>query len=205
MRTFIALEPPEDFIGEVAAVARQLKPFVEARYIPRRNYHLTLAFLGDIHESRIADVVRCMESAAEGIPRMMEGHESDSMDLNDSASNIDVGFDSRISSVMEIPLIPDGIGKFGKPHNATLWLGLSKNPVLMNLVKRLRGELAETGIAFDDKSFIPHITLARHADIPEIELPSIMFPRRANAQCMTLFKSMLSKEGAEYDPLYSIS
>ena len=102
------------------------------------------------------------------------------------------------------PLKPDGIGKFGKSHNATLWLGIAKVPELMELAERVREELRVRGIEFDDKAFLPHITLARHADIPNTELPQLLFPQEALAHKVTVFKSTLSKEGAIYKPLHTI-
>ena len=172
MRAFIALELPPEFEGEVAAVVRQLSSVIEARYIPRENYHITLAFLGDIGEPQVRDAADAIERAAKGI--------------------------------RDIPLAPDGIGKFGKPHNATLWMGIAKAPELMGLGALVRDELSAHGVPFDEKDFLPHITLARHAEIPSIELPQLLFPHNDLASRLTLFKSTLSKEGAIYKPLHTV-
>lgn len=172
MRTFIALELPDEFAGEVAAVARQLSSVVEARYIPRENYHITLAFLGETSELQVRDAMAALGQAATG--------------------------------ATHIPLKPDGIGKFGKAHNATLWMGVAKVPELMELAERMRGALEEAGVGFDDKAFLPHITLARHADIPNAELPQLLFPQEAEAHKATLFKSTLNRDGAIYKPLHTV-
>lgn len=51
MRTFIALDIPEEFADDVAALARVLSASVEGRFLARDTYHLTLAFLGDIDDA----------------------------------------------------------------------------------------------------------------------------------------------------------
>lgn len=172
MRTFIAIELPPQFEGEVAAVARQLSAVIEARYIPRENYHITLAFLGEASEIETRDAIAALEEAAAGMA--------------------------------SFPLKPDGIGKFGKSHNATLWMGIAKVPELMGLAERVRNALSDAAISFDDKAFLPHITLARHADIPNAELPQLLFPQEALAHKVTLFKSTLHKDGAIYKPLHTV-
>ena len=172
MRAFVAIELPPSFAGEVAAVARQLSAAIEARYIPRENYHITLAFLGEVSEAQLHDAMEALDEAAAGME--------------------------------PFPLVPDGIGKFGKSHNATLWMGIAKVPGLMELAERLRKALQARGVDFDDKAFLPHITLARHADIPNAELPQLLFPQEAMAERVTLFKSTLHKDGAIYKPLHTV-
>lgn len=103
-----------------------------------------------------------------------------------------------------IPLVPDGLGKFGKPHDATLWLGISPARELMDLAEAVRAELAARDLPFDCKAFRPHITLARRAKLPRGPLPELVFPEASPAVAVTLFKSSLTPEGARYKPLYTI-
>lgn len=172
MRTFLALELPEQFKDETAVVARQLSAVIDARYTPRENYHITLAFLGEMSETEVRGAINALEEAASAVP--------------------------------PIPLLPDGIGKFGRSHNATLWLGIAKVPEIMKLAETLRRALNERGIDFDEKAFLPHITLARHANIPKAQLPQLLFPQEAKAIKVTLFKSTLNKNGAIYKPLRTV-
>lgn len=172
MRAFIAVELPSQFADEVASVARQLSAAIRARYLPRENYHITLAFLGDIPEVQVRSAIEALDEAASGLE--------------------------------PFTLRPEGIGKFGKPQNATLWMGIAKVPELMDLAERLREGLKERGLEVDDKAFRPHITLARHAVIPKTELPLLLFPQETLANGAALFKSTLSKDGAEYKPLHAI-
>ena len=63
MRTFIALEVPDGFRFEVASLARQLAEHVDGRFTQPDNYHLTLAFLGDVGEREIASAIDALEAA----------------------------------------------------------------------------------------------------------------------------------------------
>lgn len=103
-----------------------------------------------------------------------------------------------------VGLAPDGLGTFGRPRDATLWLGLRPAPELLALADDVRAALDACGVAYDRKAFRPHITLARRARMPKGELPTLMFPEPSQATCVTLFKSELSSEGATYKSLYTI-
>lgn len=103
-----------------------------------------------------------------------------------------------------IPLRCVGLGSFGKPSDATLWLGVDADPALLDLVQSVRSGLDATGITYDTKPFKPHITLARRTRLPRgTSLPALPFPNTDRADTVTLFKSTLSSEGACYKPLFS--
>lgn len=174
MRAFIALELPVEFADDIAAMARVLSASVEGRFLSRDTYHVTLAFLGDIAE---ADITRAMDALDEAC--------------------------DRIDETSAVPLVPDGLGKFGRASDATLWLGLAKEAPLIALAERLRESLHIRGMNFDEKTFLPHVTLARRVHLPKRVLPQLAFPVPANATAITLFKSTLSREGAIYKSLYS--
>lgn len=175
MRTFIAIDVPADMKDGLAAVARSLQGVVEGRFVPRTNYHMTLAFLGDTPQAMIEYAQVAMDHAVK---------QTDSLD--------------------GINLKADRLGIFGRKSNATLWMGFAKDPKLMELAIHLREQLDQSGFALDDKSFLPHVTLARHAKLPRGHLPNIPFPDAGEAGQLTLFKSELHSDGATYEPLYSI-
>lgn len=173
MRAFIAVELPPQFRDEAASVARQLGATIDARYTPRENYHVTLAFLGDIDEGELRRAISALERVT--------------------------------ADASSLALIPDGIGKFGRASNATLWLGLAKTSELMKLAHNLHETLRDEGVDFDDSNdFLPHITLARRANILHAELPQLLFPQEALAVKVTIFKSTLERSGAIYKPLYTV-
>ena len=168
MRVFVALELPQAFASDIAALSRQLKYAVEGRFLAAETYHLTLAFLGEATEAGIASAIEaaCTNAAA-------------------------------------IPLRSDGLGKFGRASDATLWLGIAATPDLMRLAETVREELGARGGAYDGKPFKPHITLARRVRIPRTDLPPLAFPLNDEASAVTLFKSTLARDGATYKPLYT--
>lgn len=172
MRAFIALEPPEGFVEDVVAMARVLSAAVEGRFVPRHNYHVTLAFLGDFDEAQAREAMDAMDEAC--------------------------------AEAAAAPMRPDGLGKFGRASDATLWLGLAPDAELTGLADRMREALGSRGIGFDEKPFLPHITLARRARLPKGALPELAFPLPCSAARVTLFKSTLSCDGAQYKPLYEI-
>ncbi|ACV22940.1 2'-5' RNA ligase [Slackia heliotrinireducens] len=99
-------------------------------------------------------------------------------------------------------LSPGGLGVFGKPKDCTLYLELQKDPSLLTLCKGLREELESRDVPFDSKPFLPHVTLARRAHVPDGNLAGIPFPNACRADRVVLFKSVLTPEGASYSPLY---
>ena len=172
MRTFTALELPDDFIADIAALSRRLKATLEGRFLQTETYHLTLAFLGDIAEVDANTVIEAMEAACAGAG--------------------------------SISLRSDGLGKFGRASDATLWLGIAPAPELTQLAERVREELAARNIPFDEKPFKPHITLARRVRIPKTDLSALAFPQESEASIVTLFKSTLARDGATYKPLHTV-
>lgn len=172
MRSFIALEPPVSLREDIAALARQLKTSVRGRFVPRENYHVTIAFLGDVIERELADAMLALDEAA-----------------------------SRFTPV---ELAPDGLGKFGRANDATLWLGFTQDPKLMELAAFVREGLDDAGVNYDSKPFVPHLTIARRAALDSGTLPALPFPAPAHADELTLFKSTLTGDGAIYEPVYTV-
>ena len=97
-----------------------------------------------------------------------------------------------------------GLGTFGRSRDATLWLGIEKDQQLMDLASRVREELSARGLAYDEKGFLPHVTLARRARVPRGSLGDLAFPLPDEATRVTLFRSILEPDGARYKPLYAV-
>lgn len=64
MRTFIALELPERFAGEVSQLSRVLSYEIQARFGKHGSHNIVLAFLGDINDGQIMPVIAAMNAAA---------------------------------------------------------------------------------------------------------------------------------------------
>ncbi len=104
-----------------------------------------------------------------------------------------------------LELRSEGLGTFGRRSDATLWLGIAQDPELMALDVRLREELRSRGLSYDEKAFLPHVTLARRARMPRGDLGALPFPEPDVAREVTLFRSILGPEGARYKPLHTVT
>lgn len=112
--------------------------------------------------------------------------------------------DAACAGVRAVRCAADGLGTFGRSRDATLWLGIARDPDLMRLAGRLRAEFLGRGLEVDAKPFRPHVTLARRARMPEVPLGDLAFPEPDRAHAVTLFRSTLGSEGATYKPLYRV-
>lgn len=113
--------------------------------------------------------------------------------------------EAACEGVRPVELVSTGLGTFGRKNDATLWLGVRGDAGLSALAEAVRAELKARGVAFDEKSFRPHITLARHAKFSVGALEGLPFPRAEKATKVTLFKSTLEPTGAVYKVLYSFA
>lgn len=125
------------------------------------------------------------------------------IDEREAASAIDA-MEAACKGLGPITLRSDGLGKFGRSQDATLWLGIASSPQLESLAARLREELSARDAPFDGKPFKAHVTLARRASLPQADLPPLAFPLDDQARRVTLFKSTLKRDAATYKPLHSI-
>jgi 2'-5' RNA ligase len=113
--------------------------------------------------------------------------------------------DATCAEAAPISVTPCGLGRFGKPRDATLWLDFTPCPALNDLAERLRDELDSRGLSYDSKPFKAHLTLARHARLhKDTHLDGLVFPAESTIDTVTLFKSTLTQEGAHYKPLYTV-
>lgn len=66
MREFVALELPEAFADETAALARRLEAVCDGRFVAAESLHVTLAFLGELDEAGTRAALDAVESACAG-------------------------------------------------------------------------------------------------------------------------------------------
>ena len=82
------------------------------------------------------------------------------------------------------------------------WAGIEPSDSLEALVKRLRRVLAEHGIPFDRKKFVPHITLIRkpscRAEIPLDEVIQRLPAESMTVDRISLMRSDRGKDGMIY-------
>lgn len=83
------------------------------------------------------------------------------------------------------------------PHNRIGWLGCSApGAPLADLAERLRRVLRESGVAFDARPFVPHVTLLRNA--PGGPVPACA-PVRWRVGDFVLAASRTDADGARYE------
>ena len=96
------------------------------------------------------------------------------------------------------PLVLSHLGFF--PEANVLWAGVEPSEELEHLAARVRHSLAEAGIPFDRKKFVPHITLARKPSVPSgVVLSEIPVPRVSMiVEEVCLYRSDPGKNGMVY-------
>ena len=68
MRLFIAAELPTEVHEALCETSALLRDAVRGRYVPTTNFHVTLAFLGEVPGSQVVDVVTALEEGCAGQP-----------------------------------------------------------------------------------------------------------------------------------------
>lgn len=92
-----------------------------------------------------------------------------------------------------------GLGSFGE----LWWAGLEESEELSSLVRQLRQKLAQAGIPFDKKKFLPHITLVRKPEFKQApDFGALSLPQTAmRAERVSLMLSTRGKHGMIYTRL----
>ncbi len=92
-------------------------------------------------------------------------------------------------------LVPDGVGSFGDHW----WAGVRESVPLAAVARRVRRALAEGGIPFDRKGFVPHITLIRRASKAPERIR--IAPRGMTVDSISLMRSDRGRNGMIYTEL----
>ncbi|MBR1828875.1 MAG: RNA 2',3'-cyclic phosphodiesterase [Atopobiaceae bacterium] len=99
-----------------------------------------------------------------------------------------------------LPVALGELGSFGRRNSAVLWQGVEGGELLDALARDVRASLKDAGFSLDDKSFLPHVTLMRAADLTKGALPMPALARGV-VDTVTLFSSDLSGAHPVYTPL----
>lgn len=186
MRAFIAIELPQEIKDFLGRIQNQLKTSgADVKWVNPENIHLTLKFLGEIDEKKMAKISEI---------------------LNDIAENKN-SFHIRISSLgafpnMDFPrVIWVGIGQGDTETKA--------------IAKELEQNLAQLGIPKEDKPFSCHITIGRtRSTLNREKLVRSLKSAQDSAgkenltlsvTNLALFKSTLTPKGPIYEVLHNAS
>jgi 2'-5' RNA ligase len=176
MRTFIAIEIPDEIKKEMAELQRRLKGSgVDAGWTRPEGIHLTLKFLGEVPESRLPEIMAALADAARDI----------------NAFRLDVGGVGTFPNPRSARVV---------------WVGVSGEvEKLARLQTAVEDAMAGLGFEREKRAFTPHLTLGRikyiHAreqwvqaleSVKDAKLPSI------EVKSVSLMKSELKPSGAVY-------
>lgn len=176
MRTFIAIEIPENIKKELIEAQNKLKGSgVEAGWTRPEGIHLTLKFLGEVDESRIPEIMAALTQA-------IQGH---------------TAFRIKISGAGAFPNLRNA---------RVAWIGVAGALMnLAALQKSVEASMASLNFEPEERAFTPHLTLARikfirsrdawlkaFEQIKDIQLPEF------EVTGVSLMKSELRRTGAIY-------
>ena len=187
IRSFIAIELPPQFRLGLRELQAKLKPENRgpAKWVDPDSIHLTLRFLGNIGEDRLSAITRAIATATAGIPPFC--------------------------------LKTGRIGAFPNLKRVqVVWVGLDGDlERLLELKQRLDSELKPLGFPAEERTFTPHLTLARlrqQASALEREqmgrlISDIGLERvyQMSVTSLSLMRSHLTREGAIHHQISSIA
>ena len=198
MRLFIAIPLSKEAIKFVAQeledIKRKFTPRDKIRFMPEKNWHFTLVFLGQQNESAPAMVEGALKDALFGI----------------NVPNIE--FEKILyGPIGKTPARGEARqGRRDKPPRM-IWLTTSaETSKRLNIIKtKIESELEKTNVRWQKESrpYRGHLTLARLEPKPIETMPNIErgFSFNYQALSVSLMESTLKKSGAEYNTLAEIS
>lgn len=185
MRTFIAIELPENIKASLARWQEKLKTaHADIKWVEKDNIHLTLKFLGEVDENKISEISAILEKIGQTYP----------------------SYQATISSLGGFPKIE---------YPRVIWAGIGNgDQETKNIVKQIENSLEEIGIPKEDRLFASHITLGRsRSEKNQKKLGELLGKLKAEFTNMesfevrkiTLFKSQLSPKGPTYQAIREVS
>jgi 2'-5' RNA ligase len=186
IRSFIAIELSEEAKEGLARLRKKLEREEHrfVKWVDPGGIHLTLKFLGNIPFKRVAEITEAMKEAAQGISP----------------------FHLEIS----------GLGAFPSLRQARVfWVGIGgEMDKLSRLQQNIDSALAVLGFAKEERSFVPHLTLARireGASPPErrsfgelVDSTAFEDKYHVEVEAISLMRSQLTPAGAIYTCLSEV-
>jgi 2'-5' RNA ligase len=180
IRSFIAIELPLEAKEGLARLRKELERGEHkfVKWVNLGSIHLTLKFLGNIPFKRVTEITEAMEGAAQGI----------------SPFHLEIA----------------GLGAFPSLGQARVfWVGIGgEMDKLSRLQQNIDSALDALGFAKEERSFVPHLTLARirqGASPPERKsfgelVGSTVFEDKYHieVEAINLMRSQLTPAGAIY-------
>ncbi len=180
MRLFIAIPLPKEVVNHVRRIQKALSRLgLEARWIPPRNLHLTLKFLGEVDSQQIPLIGAALQ-------------------------NVCRKFNSLLLKTGGLGVFPGG----KNPRVLWVGVKATDDS-LFRLQADLGKTLAAAGFPQDQKPFRAHLTLARFRYPPDPQiLKRVLLEQDGNTPAsfyvtrIVLYHSQLKPKGAEYSALF---
>lgn len=133
IRSFIAIELPEEIKSELHQLQAELKITRHAfvKWVTPESIHITLKFMGNISSQKVAEIIRVMEEASQGVS----------------------SFQLKIGRLGAFP-------NLRQPRVLWLGIE-GETDELAALQRRIDSGLVPLGFAQETRPFSPHLTLAR--------------------------------------------
>ncbi len=210
MRLFVALVPPDDVLAEIAeGFARYRREWSDLRWMPREQWHVTLAFLGEVDEALLGPL-------EERLSRAVSRHDAMTMTFTGTGAfpspararvfwtGLTEGPETAPAKLAETTTeaVEPNAPEARHPHTARA--GHPRTP-LRRLADSLAAGARRAGVADQDrKRFHAHLTLARssrEADLrPLIRLTRTFAGRPWQATTVHLIRSHQGPP-IRYEPL----
>ena len=174
MRTFIALDLPENIREDIAGVVsnfRSTSPF-GVNWVPKENLHITFQFIGETKEEDIPEIAEFIENSFSELSTLL---------FTDPRLEILPGRNPKI-----------------------IWLRLENNDnLILKISKRLKSKLRQMGYKIDSRRLRFHITLGRiKKRLPENTIKRILTTelkiKSFKVAKVALYMSLLKPSGPQY-------
>ena len=184
MRTFIAIELPEEIETILSRIQDELKQTqADVKWVKPENIHLTLKFLGEIEQDLVKQICSILQELAQK----------------------NCIFSLFLSNLGVFPK---------PQYPRVIWIGVTNHQAVAEIAKDLEKQMIKIGLPAETRPFSTHITLGRvrsglnrRALVEKIELlnnnlssspqPEFKVPH------LTLFKSTLTPRGPIYEIISS--
>ena len=181
MRTFIAVDLPQEVKQKIDAVSSSLRKYGgRVSWVRTANLHLTLKFLGEIEEGLLPDLKRALEERLSQVSK----------------------FEFSLKDLGAFP-------NFHKPR--VIWVGIDSGAKeLTDLAIKVDEATHSLGFEKENRPFSAHLTIARVKDprttsnlMPEVQ-NTLFDSEPIQAEDVIIMKSQLTPHGAIYTPLAEI-
>lgn len=174
LRTFIAVNFSKQLKEEIRDYINLIKPKVNGHWTNHENMHLTIKFLGEIHQDDVKKIYTVMANSFFDIePFVLKIGKLGYFPGNKNIRVLWLGLDGELEKLIKLHL-------------------------------RVEENLSSIGFSKENREFKPHITLARDVIADINELPLYSFKNYIFVQEVVLMKSEIISNKRVYTPIFKL-